>query len=336
MHRLWIIFSLFSSLSVFGQLESELITNGYIERMNNTLNLRFDLDNDIRSFEFDASEETYAILPNTRMRMAINYNYRSLSFRVAFSPKFLAAGDSEEKGSTTVFKLAFDMFPGDFHQHLEYNRVKGYYVSGIEGPIPLFQHSSGDFILLPGLSTVAITGHTLYRFNENYSFKAIVNQTELQARTAGSFVPGLDYGYWKIDNADGPQDISSFHVIATAGYYQTFVLHKNWYSNLGLSAGLGVEFNKLDTRLDEGEITTRNSSAIFGLNTQIGLGYNSGRFYAGTALVGNVLTRDDSSVVQFNNVRGYFKVFVGYRFDPPKFLVQAMDWFDERNPLKKK
>jgi hypothetical protein len=311
-------------------------TSGFIEKMNNTLNLRFDLDNDIRSFEFNASEETYLILPNTRMRMAVYYNYRFLSLRVAFSPKFLAAGDSQEKGKTSVFKIALDMFPKDFYQNLEYNRVKGYYIDGIEGIIPLLENSNEEFILLPGLSTTSITGQTLYRFNENYSFKALVNQTEVQVRSAGSFVPGLDYGYWSIKNSEGPQDLESFHIMATAGYFQTFVLNHNWYANLGLSTGLGIEWNKLDSRIDDTEITTRNSSAILGLNTQIGLGYNSRRFYSGLTLVGNVRTRENSSIVQFNNVRGYFRVFVGYRFDPPKALVQAMDWLEARNPLKGK
>ncbi len=336
MNRLWILCILLTPLSLAGQLETQMGAGGYIEKMNNTLNLRFDLDNDIRSFEFDTSEDTYLILPNTRMRMAVAYNYRFISLRVAFSPKFLAAGDSENKGKTTVFKLALDMFPKDIYQNLEYNRVKGYYVDGIEGIIPLVEDLNQEFILLPGLSTVSVTGQTLYRFNENYSFKAIVNQTEVQVRTAGSFVPGLDYGYWSIKNPEGAQDLESFHIMATAGYFQTFVLNQNWYANLGLSTGLGIEWNKLDSRIDGTEITTRNSSAILGLNTQIGLGYNSRRFYSGIALVGNVMTRENSSLVRFNNVRGYFKVFVGYRFDPPRALIQAMDWLEARNPFKTK
>lgn len=323
-------------LSVFAQLETQMISGGYIEKMDNNLNLRFDLDNDVRAFEFNTSNDTYSILPNTRMRMAIAYNYRFISLRVGFSPEFLAAGDSKEKGDTKVFRLTLDMFINDIYQTLEYNRVKGYYVSGFDGPLPLLEQANNDFILLPGLTTASITGSTLYRLNENYSFKAVINQTEIQAQTAGSFVPGLQYGYWQIKDSGGPQDIESFFVAASAGYFQTFVLSENWYTHLGLSTGLGIEFNTVDTRLGEAQTTERNTSAIFNLNTQIGLGYNARRFYAGTALVGNAVRRGENSIINFDNVRGYFKIFVGYRFDPPKGLIQAMDWLESKNPFQSK
>ena len=336
MNLSWILCILMIPVSLFAQLESQIDYGGYIEKMNNTLNLRFDLDNDVRAYEFNTSNDTYSILPNTRLKMAIAYNYRFLSLRVGFSPKFLAAGDSQQKGKTSVFRLTLDMFIKDVYQTLEYNRVKGYYVSGFDSSIPFLQPTNGEFILLPGLTTVSVTGSTMYRFNENYSFKATVNQNEIQTRTAGSFVPGLQYGYWQIKDSDGPQDIESFYVSATAGYYQTFVLSEHWYTNLGISTGLGVEFNKVDTRLASVETTERNTTAIFNINTQIGLGYNSRRFYAGTALIGNAVTRDENSIINFDNVRGYFKVFVGYRFDPPKALVQAMDWLEKRNPFQSK
>jgi hypothetical protein len=267
--------------------------------------------------------------------MAIAYNYRFLTFKIGFSPKFLAAGDSEQKGKTSVFRLTLDMFIKDIFQTFDYNRVKGYYVDGLDASIPSFAEPSGDFLLFPDMATSSITGTTRYRFNENYSFKALVNQTEIQTKSAGSFVPELLYGYWQIKHPSGPQDIQSFYVIANAGYLQTFVLNRNWYANLGLSTGFGVEFNKVNTRVGGIESTERSTNGVFDFNAQIGMGYNSRRLYAGTALVGNAITREDSSVIKFDNERGYFKIFIGYRFDPPKALIQAMDWLEARNPFQK-
>ncbi len=42
------------------------------------------------------------------------------------------------------------------------------------------------------------------------------------------------------------------------------------------------------------------------------------------------------NVVKFNNVRGYFKIYVGYRFDAPKSFEKGMDWIESKNPFKKK
>ncbi len=305
---------LLSTVCAFGQLDTEMDSNGYFVKMNNTLNLRLDLDNDVRSFEFNATNDTYSILPNTNGRIAIAYNYRFLTFKIGFSPKFLASGDSQEKGKTSVFRLTLDMFVKDFYQTFDYDQTKGYYIDGTEGSFPGLNPSEGEFILLPDMRTFSITGITRYRFNENYSFKALVNQTEIQTKSAGSFVPELRYGFWQIKQPSGPEDIESFYVIANGGYHYTFVISKNWYANLGLSTGFGIEFNKIDTRVGELESTQRTTSAVFDVNTAIGLGYNSRRFHAGTALIGSAITRNDESVIKFDNVRGYFKIFIGISF----------------------
>ena len=327
---------LLTPLFTFGQLDTVMHSEGYYIKMNNTLNLRLDLDNDVRSFEFDSGNLSYSLLPNTNLRMAIAYNYRFLTFKVGFSPKFLAAGDTGEKGKTSVFRLSLDMFIKDFYQSFDYDQTKGYYIDGIEAGIPGPNPGNDEFLILPDMRTLSITGITRYRFNENYSFKALVNQTEIQIKSAGSFVPELRYGFWQIKQPSGAQDIESFYVIANAGYYYTFVLSENWYANLGLSTGFGIEFNKLDTRLPDMEVTQRTTSGVFDLNTQIGIGYNSTRLHAGTALIGSAISRNDESAIQFDNVRGYFKIFVGYRFDPPRFLVSAMDWAESKNPFSKK
>ena len=54
------------------------------------------------------------------------------------------------------------------------------------------------------------------------------------------------------------------------------------------------------------------------------------------ALNGNATGRDEKSIIKFNNVRGYFKVYVGYRFDAPKSFERGMDWIESKNPFKKK
>lgn len=336
MYRLWMLLIFLAPLRLFGQLETQMDPGGYIQKMNNTLNLRFDLDNDVRFFEFKTSDDTYSILPNNRLRTVIGYNYRFLSFRVGFSPKFLASGDSDEKGNTSIFRLTLDMFIEDIYQTLDYSRVKGYYVSGFDGVGPLPPQPVDEFIILPNMKTVSITGSTYYRFNNNYSFKAVVNQTEIQSKSAGSFVPGLQYGYWLIENDQRTQDLQSIYITASGGYFHTFVLSRSLYANMGISAGFGVEFNKIDTRINDDEVTDRNTTGLFNLNTQIGLGYNSKRFYAGTALKGNAFTRQDNSIIYFDNVRSYFEIYVGYRFDPPRFLIEAMDWAEDRNPFSKK
>lgn len=320
------------------QLEEDYTSNSYFAKMNNTLNLRLDLDNDVRSFEYQAVDENYSIEPNTNLRLGVAVNFRFISLKIGFSPKFLRADDADLKGKTDVFKLELNMFIKDVMQNFDFNKVKGYYVNDLEDPNLLGFASDEEYIILPDLKTLSITGTTWYRFNENYSFKAIKNQNEVQTKSTGSFIPSLYYGYFEITDETTPQDIKSFFTILNAGYYHTFVFGKNWYSNLGLSAGLGGEFNKLITRTEDGEppINSYHNNIAASISTQIGLGFNSKRFYGGTTLNGAATNRNEESIIKFDSVRGYFKIYVGYRFDAPKSFERGMDWIESKNPFKKK
>ena len=319
------------------QLEEDSSSSSYFTKMNNTLNLRLDLDNDVRSFEYEGVEDQYSIEPNTNLRLGVAINYRFISLKIGFSPKFLESDDSALKGKTKIFKLALNIFYKDLYQNFDFNQVKGYYVSGIDNPTLGDIQRNEDYIILPDLKTLSFTGTTYYRFNENYSFKAVVNQNEIQTKSAGSFIPSLYYGYFEITDETTPEDIKSFFTILNAGYYHTFVINKSWYSNLGLSTGIGPEFNKVITRSNDDlpDVISRHTNLALNISTQIGLGYNSKRFYGGTSLNGSATNRNEQSVIRFNSVRGYFKIYVGYRFDAPKSFERGMDWIESKNPFKK-
>ena len=119
-------------------------------------------------------------------------------------------------------------------------------------------------------------------------------------------------------------------------YFYTFAFSKHWYSNLGINPGVGIEFHKTTTRLDDKVTNTRHNNLGFNLGSHIGLGYNSKKIYGGFVIIGNAFTRDEKSLVKYDNVRGYFKLYIGYRFRAPKSFEKGMDWVEEKNPFKKK
>jgi hypothetical protein len=325
-----IIFPFFS----FSQDISELSNESYFETMKNKLNIKLEFDNDIESFEFDDGITSYTIKPNINFRTSISVNHDFLTLRVGFSPKFLARDDSKIKGSTKVFKVNMDLFIKNWVQTFEFSTVKGYYLDDIEGIDNINLPDDSDFIILPDLKTTTFRGFTRYKFNDNFSFKAILNQYDIQIKSAGSFVPSLNYGYAKLSDDSSIQDLQSIDIVLNAGYFYTFVINKKWYTNLGISPGLGIEFNKLKTKNADEVINSRNNGLIFNINTLIGLGYNSKSFYSGVFLRGVATTRDDNSIVKFNNVRGVLKFFIGYRFRSPKFVNDGFDWIEDQNPLK--
>ena len=84
---------------------------------------KFEIDNDLRSFDYTGEELSYQITPNTSLRTSIAFNYRFISFKIGYSPKFLTQGVEDEKGKTKVFKIQTDLFFNHWMQSLEYSKV---------------------------------------------------------------------------------------------------------------------------------------------------------------------------------------------------------------------
>ncbi len=324
-----ILFSYFS----FSQNSEDDYSFEYIETMNNKLNMKFELDNDIQSFRFDDEIISYTVKPNTGLRTSISANYRFLTLRVGYSPKFLEDSNSELRGNTKIFKINMTLFMKNWMQTLEYNSTKGYYVDDYEDTSHPVTFNNDEITILPDLGTKTFTATTAYKFNNNFSFKAIYNQYEIQRKNAGSFIPSFTYTYFTLSNKSTGQDLKISGAVLSASYFYTFVINKKWYSSLGLSPGLGMEFNKLNTLVDDGFIKTSNHELIFNINSHIGLGYNSKSFFAGLALKGIATTRTDNSVIKFDTQRSSFILFVGYRFHSPKFLKDSFDWVEDKNPF---
>lgn len=324
---------IFLSIYSFAQDSIDNYDFGYIETMQNKLNIKFELDNDVQSFRFDNEIISYTVKPNTGLRTSISANYQFLTLRIGYSPKFLESHDSGLRGNTNIFKLNLSIFVKNWMQTFEYNSTKGYYIDDYEDTSQPINLMNDVITIVPHLGTKTFTATTSYKFNDDFSFKAIYNQYEIQRKSAGSFIPSFTYTHFTLSDKTSPQDLKISGVILNASYFYTFVINKKWYSSLGLSPGLGMEFNKLQTMTEEGLVKTNNNEFVFNINSLIGIGYNSRSFFGGLSLKGIATTREDNSVIKFNTQRSSFVLFVGYRFRSPKFLKDSFDWIEDQNPF---
>ncbi len=324
---------IFFPIILFGQKRAFYDNSEYIEKMDNTINLKFSLDNDLKSFEYNGEHLSYVITPNTSIRTSLAFNYRFISFKIGYSPKFFTQSEEDVKGKTKVFKIQTDFFINQWMQSLEYSKIKGYYIRDIQDPNGFLFGSDSEYIKLPNLNTVSFTGRTQYTFNKNFSLKALMRQTEIQRKSAGSVITSLTYSYLDIRDKTSIQDLNTLGLILNAGYMHNFVISNRWFAIIGLSPGIGVEFNKLTTEFESGNDTTRDTELVGNIFSQIGLGYNSRSFYSGIDLRGIVTTRDDEAIVRFNTARSILRFYVGYRFSAPRIFKDSIDWLEDQNPL---
>jgi len=299
--------------------------------MRSKLNLTLGLDNDIESFEFENELSRFSVKPNTSLRMTVAINHKFLNLKFGFSPKFLASGDSNEKGSTKLFRFAFNIFIKNWMQVFEFSNVSGYYIEDITGDnFSLFQDS--DYFLLPDMKTRSFRGVTSYKFNDNFSIRSITNRSEIQRKSAGSFIPSFNYDYFKMSGSSSIQKIETVNLILNAAYFYTFVIKKNWYFNLSAGGGTGVAFNRL-LEDEENNNSVWTNAIIFDLKSLVGFGYNSENFFGGISYLGNVTSQDEKSVIKFGSTRGVFNVFFGYRFKSPEFVDKSFNWLEDKIPL---
>ena len=334
MKKILFFFFLSCRLLMYSQVDSLFSNSNYFETMQSKLNLKFELDNDLETFEFDSDAISYSVKPNTDLRMSFALNHKFLNLKIGFSPKFLR-GDSDLKGNTKLFKLHMDFFfLKKWIQTFEVSNVKGYYIENITEYGSLNNNPDIDYLILPNMQTKIFRGITRYNFNNDFSIKAMLNQSEIQRKSAGSFVPSYTYEYFKLTEPDSFYKLESVNFILNAGYFYTLIVDRKWYANIGAAPGIGLGFNKLRTEQEKDNNSEWSSDFIFDMRGFIDLGYNSKFFFGGVSFSGIGTTRSDTSVIKFDSVRSVFKVFIGYRFKAPKFVNKSFDWIENVNPLK--
>ena len=314
---------------VFSQEKKVRLDTLFIESANDKLNVKLDFDSDIETFTANEGGFEFIIQPNIDYRTEVSVNYRFISFKLGFSPHLFTNFDKENKGETKVFKLETELFIKKWIQTLSFYRVKGFYSPDF--PVP--DDFPTDYLILDQLKTYNYKGITRFRFNENYSIKAIKTQTEIQRKSAGTFMPSLLYSYNRSVNGATNQDLNMLNFIMSFGYLHTFVINKQIYASVGASPGAGVEFNTIKVKTDAGEIKDKDTNYTLNFDGHLGLGYNSSRWFAGTYFRMLTTSRKETTIVNYDTFRVHLQVFLGYRFDAPKFLKRSADWVEEKSPL---
>jgi len=324
------LFFFVAPLLLFSQVNDSIPKNEYIQVMNDKLSIKFDVDNNIETFSVEENGIEFDIKPNIDYRTELSVNYRFISFKFGFSPHLFTNYDKENKGKTKIFKFETDIYIKKWIQTLSYSQTRGYYSP--DYPVP--DGYPTDYLILNKLKTYNFKGITRYRFNENYSLKAILTQTEIQRKSAGTFIPSLTYSYNRLINDHTNQKVFTWNFVLGAGYLHTFVINKQFYASIGASPGAGVDFNNITVNIAGDKTSNNDTNYTFNFDGHLGLGYNSNRWFGGGFYRLQTTTRKDTEIINFDTVRTHFQVFIGYRFGAPKFLKKQVDWIESKSPVK--
>jgi hypothetical protein len=305
----------------------------YIEKVDTIISVKLNINSEYEQLEQKFGDIYYDIRPNISLSNKISFSYRFISFGIGFKPKFIPGNnDNDMQGKTKTLSFGINILTEHWLQELQFAYVKGFYLRNSADFDPGWTKGEDPYIQLPDLKVAVLRGSTGYKLNKNFSLKAVSSKTEIQLKSCGSFIPFLSYEYFEIDNESSDtsqhssQKSNNLAVTASLGYIYTFVIKSKFYASCGLFPGIGFQHTSLLTRYPDGNVTSKSTVPLYQLKETIGMGYNSKKFYTGAEFSGAQMFHSESNTsVQTKATRIYFQVFVGYRFNAPKFLKHETD-----------
>ena len=326
-------------------LRDSLNSSEYIDNYHDQLNIRFEISNELKSYVIPVDGTDARISPNISFRYALGFNYKFVSVRLGIRSG-AAKKDQEKKGDSDNFRLRVKFLFSKWSHRFEYNYVRGFYIKNTDDFVP-----GGDdfinYILFPNMKTNVFSGTTAYKLNPNYSIRATEAQTEIQRKTAGTFMPSIDYWIYKINDnqiyidyngnevvRDYFQQFKGMNTILNLGYYYTYVYRKNWYLNVFAAPGGGYDFYQVTTTTHNGVSSDNISSFVFSLQGGVAVGYNTDKFYFGADYKNrHTYEKYSEDRFKFNTSLNEFHVFIGYRFKPPKVVTTSVDYIEKKVPI---
>lgn len=236
------------------------------------------------------SDLRYKANPTRSLGVGMSYKWLSLNLGYGFS---FANQDEDQLGETKRIDFRTSIHMRKLTIGLFSSIYQGYYLENSYDIIEDWpQHTYYTRADIKNLN-VGITANYIFN-SKHYSNKAAFMQNEWQKKTAGSLVAGVNAFYNRLsaDSSFVPTNINDtdfyrgvnwnrngyFAFGANVGYIFTWVVHQNFFINLGLVVGTALG-NTSIYPIDEPKQTKLKLKAT--LLNDFGMGYNSERFYIG-------------------------------------------------------
>lgn len=317
----------------------------YIIDQKKRFNVKLEVSNDISTFNIVNDDLELNLKPNLNLRYALVFSYKFLSVRIGIRPK-VSDEEQEKKGGSDTFRLRLQLLFDNWNHVMEYRIDKGYYVSNTNS----FTSTDTDIrIQFPEMSSNVLFGSSSYKLNKNYSMRAFQSQTEIQIKSAGSFMPGISYNFYRLSGLDVIKDTNGdritrdfynqyegVNLALLAGYYYTFVFKKNWFANAYGVPSAGIDFYNVQSTSPIGSSNKTLSDFYLALHYGFGGGYNGDKFFFGTELKYRLTNEKfNSNKIQISPSQNQFSIYFGYRFKAPKTISKPVDMIEDKVPILK-
>ena len=323
--------------------QEEVLTSGKIKKTDTSYVIKYydriilktNLSSETPSFIFSDNEtgSELEIKPVAEYKQGFSFIYRWFTLALSFTPRYLINTDEiEELNNSKTFGLDLNVVLSDrWRQELGYKYYEGFFNNG-----PLIDE--GEFA---NTTLHMFQGSTVFTVNRNFSYRAHLDQTQRQLKSAGSLIPRLNYDYSKsslnfidVNEESNIDKISSINIYGQVGYLYTFVLNRKWFATFGAHPGIGYNYSSSEYAnfINGSETSTKENfhNVSLALEAETSLGYNSDRWFFGTSYNWRnyEYTNEENGVFTSND--NYFNVYLGYRLNGNPPMRKFFGWFEKK------
>ncbi len=270
------------------------IDSGYIQTFPNALTLKSYLKGKYLFLGVEDYNKDYELeyIPNGNNSAGFGLSYKWVGFGIDF--KIADPNSTETYGETEYvdFQANFYLRKGVFD--LFYQKYKGFYLENTSAMI-LGWNDENKYLIRPDIEVVSSgANYTHVIHPEKFSYISSFSQTEVQKKSAGSFILGAAINFHRVsaDSSFVPEnllyedaflgnDVTSLKGITTNarfGYAHTFVARQRFFFSLSLDVGVSHVYSIYRE-------TGQNQKHGFHINpnasTKFALGYNYNKWFAG-------------------------------------------------------
>jgi len=320
-------------------LEQRLHDSVYIKKYDSLLHLWSTISKNKMEYTLVYNRDLKLVLaPNSLSNLSFGFSYRFLELGIGFSPHFLNGDQNKNKtgeSKTFSFRTSFSMHR--FNLALDLSSVHGFYLKNskeLKVSLP-----DTPYLLFPDLKVGYFSLLLRYNVNPRFSTAALAGGTQIQRKSALTFLPSFQFSTFKFHNERQNQGIENESTFSTdlnlllpvAG---TLVISRKFSATLGFGPSIGVDFFKSVSVADSNKlVVTKGIKAITGYTLQTAIGYNSGRLFAGIESRYRSYGHKIEDISRLIKQYSYFQVYVGWRLRAPRFAKKTLDWINKISPI---
>ena len=299
---------------------------GYINNLSDQWAVRLLAVNKYNYFQLrdNLNKSSLRYRPEVGVNLGLGVSYKWFALDLTFD---FGLRENKQLIDDKFFDFQGKVFTSKQLLSLTIQYYYGYYItkqSGISQTLSDIQKQRND------IRKINLGLQWLYAFNyERFSMKAPFVFNEMQRKSAGSIVTGVDLSLFVIDGDSiivpasvlidfDPQihltDLNVLNLALQVGYMYTFSIKKHFFITLGLIPG--IVLNSGDYRTDFRQQMNLNVS--WALNTMNAIGYNGNNFFCGLQFQGNIYNVRIAKKLSIDITKGNTKLILGYRFKQRK------------------